>query len=110
MPGFGGLTTGACVRPSMVARGRRRQAVRGEELRNWDEMRSLNILAPFASEILLTSDGVEVPLLSLALSLPRGDEDFEKPRWVSLSSREWNQEVSYQTESKMKPSAQQHVD
>lgn len=63
--------------------------VRTETSRIWDEMRLLNILAPFASEMLLTSDvGVEVPLLSLVLSLPEGDEDFEKPRWVSLSSIE----------------------
>jgi hypothetical protein len=50
------------------------------------------------SEMLLTSDGVEVPLLSLVLSLLEGDEDFEKPRWVSLSSREREREYNRQQE------------
>lgn len=52
-------------------------------------MRLLDIPELCLSTTLLTSDGVVVPLLSLVLSLVEGDDDFEKPRWVSLSSREW---------------------
>lgn len=54
------------------------------------EMCLMDVPEALASAMLLTSDGVVAPLLSLALSLSlvEGVDDFEKPRWVSLSSEE----------------------
>lgn len=53
-------------------------------------IRFLGVPELVLSATLLASDGVVVPLLafSLSLSFVEGDDDFEKPRWVSLSSGE----------------------